>query len=495
MLATAISWYFKQRHKELWDLASKAIENQKDLLEYFVEKLRLTEYGQNFGVRTSLNYSQYKDILPVVGYEELKPYIQRTMKGEQQLIWPADITWFAKSSGTTSNESKYIPITFESLEYTHFKGSKEPLTQFHNFYPKADIFEGKAILIGGTNRMNDVYSKSYQGDLSAILMHHMPAWANFKSTPDVEIMMMDNWEDKLQKMALATIKENVTSISGVPTWTMVLLNRVLEITGKEHIHEVWPNLQLFIHGGMSFEPYRETYKKLIPGEHMKYIETYNASEGFFGVQASKEHRDMLLMTHHGVFFEFYPVSKGPDHCVPLWEVETGINYAVVVTNTSGLWRYVIGDTIEFTQLDPFLFKFTGRTKLFINAFGEELIMDNAETAVTQTCLNLGLRVIDYTGAPCFTKGLEGHEWIFEFEVNPSSLDEFIKVFDAELKKVNSDYAGKRVGDLLMKMPRIHLATKETFKRWLQDKGKLGGQNKVPRLANHRTWLEEILQFI
>ena len=495
MISSAIGWYFKQRQQELWELALKAQKNQEDLLDYFIDKLGRIEYGQNFGVKGKLDYQEFKSALPVVGYEELKPYIRRTMDGEQQLLWPADITWFAKSSGTTSNESKFIPITYEALEHTHFKGSKEPLTQFHSFYPNADIFDGKGVLIGGTHKMNEMNGKAYVGDLSAILMFHMPTWANHKSTPELPIAIMDNWEDKVEKMARATMQENVTSISGAPTWAMVLLNRILEISGKSHIHEVWPNLQLFIHGGMSFEPYRQTYKRLIPGDHMKYIETYNASEGFFGVQAYENQRDLLLMTHHGVFYEFYPVSKGPEYCVPLWEVEIGIAYAIVVTNNSGLWRYVIGDTVEFTQTEPYLFKITGRTKLFINAFGEELIMDNAETAVTETCKMLGLRVVDYTGAPCFEKGNEGHEWIFEFEENPSSLDSFIDVFDEQLKIVNSDYAGKRVGDLLMKKPQVHIASPNTFTRWLQSKGKLGGQNKVPRLGNHRNWLEDILPFI
>lgn len=495
MISSAIGWYFKQRHQELWSLADKAIKNQHELLEYFTDKLSRIVYGHDHHVKNRLSYDEFRSALPVVGYEELKPYIQRNMEGEQQLLWPADITWFAKSSGTTSNESKFIPITFEALEHTHFKGSKEPITQFYSFYPEADIFSGKGILIGGSHNINQVNESCYYGDLSAVLMTHMPQWANWKSAPDVHISIMDNWEEKVEMMAQSTIHENITSISGAPTWSMVLLNRVLEITGKSHIHEVWPNMQLFIHGGMSFEPYREIYKKLIPGDHMRYVETYNASEGFFGVQAYKEQKDLLLMTHHGIFYEFYPVNKGPKYAVPLWEVETGVNYAVVVTNNSGLWRYVIGDTVEFTNTEPYLFKITGRTKLFINAFGEELIMENAETAVAEVCKVMNLEVVDYTGAPCFEKGKEGHEWIFEFKSNPNNLNDFIQLFDDELKKVNSDYEGKRVGELLMKPPRIHLSSPGGFKRWLQDKGKLGGQNKIPRLANHRKYLEEILHFI
>lgn len=495
MISSAIGWYFKQRQLEFWEFAGEARQNQEELLAFFMDKLSRIEYGRNFGVKSEISYEEFRKALPVVGYEELKPYIRRTMDGEQQLLWPADITWFAKSSGTTSNESKFIPISYESLEYNHFKGSKEPLTQFHAFYPEADIFDGKAIFIGGTLKMNETNGKAFVGDLSAILMYHMPSWANYKSSLELNIATMDNWEVKVEKMAFATIKQNITSISGAPTWTMVLLNRVLEITGKEHIHQVWPNLQLFIHGGMSFEPYRETFKQLIPGNHMKYVETYNASEGFFGVQAFKEQRDLLLMTHHGIFYEFYPVHKSPEFCIPLWEVEIGVHYAIIITNTSGLWRYVIGDTIAFSSTNPYLFKITGRTKLFINAFGEELIMDNADFAVTQTCKILDLHVVDYTGAPCFEKGREGHEWIFEFEKDPSSLSEFIQVFDEQLKLVNSDYACKRVGNLVMKDPQVHVATHDTFKRWLHSKGKLGGQNKVPRLGNHREWLEEILPFI
>ncbi len=495
MLSNAIGWYFRQRHDELWKLANDAIQNQLDLLEYFTEKLSRTEYGQVHGVQYAVGYDEFVGKLPVVGYEELKSYILRSMDGEQQLIWPGEITWFAKSSGTTSNEAKFIPITYEALEYNHFRGTKEPITQYYTFYPEANIFNGKALLIGGSHKVNQINPKSYYGDLSAVLMTHMPAWATWKSTPDTQIAIMDNWEEKVERMAHATIKENVTSISGAPTWAMVLLERILEITGKNHIHEVWPNLELFIHGGMSFEPYRQRYKELIPGDHMHYVETYNASEGFFGAQAYKDQRDLLLMTHHGVFYEFYPVSKGPEFTVPLWKVEPDINYAVVVTTCSGLWRYTIGDTIMFTKTQPFLFKITGRVKLFINAFGEELIIENAETAMADTCREFGVRLIDYTAAPRFEELEKGHEWVIELESLPSSTEAFVNHLDARLQEVNSDYAGKRIGNLLMKLPKVHFAQPGTFKNWLSHKGKLGGQNKVPRLSNHRAILEEVLEFL
>lgn len=500
MIGNAIGWYFKQRHQELWDMSAVAIKNQKQLFEYFIQKLSLTEYGRIHGAHPRMTYEEFAQNLPLAGYEELKPYILRTMEGQQGLIWPSDITWFAKSSGTTSNEAKFIPITFECLENTHFKGSKEPVTQYYHFNPKANIFNGKALLIGGSNRITSDYPNCFVGDLSAILMTHMPTWANWKSAPDLSVLVMDNWEEKVERMAETTMHENISSIHGVPTWTQVVIQRVLELSGKSHIHEVWPNLELFVHGGMNFDPYREIFKKLAPDPKMNYVETYNASEGFIGVQAYKDRTDLLLTTNHGIFYEFYDASNGPESIVPLWEVKKGVNYAIVVTNNSGLWRYAIGDTITFTETPMeggkyFLFKFSGRTKLFINAFGEEIIMENAESAVTQTCQKLNLELVDYTGAPRFEFGSEGHEWIFEFKSNPQSLDEFIDIFDQELMKVNSDYLGKRKGNLVMKRPTVHLATPQTFKRWLQSKGKLGGQNKVPRLANHRNILEEILPFM
>jgi len=493
MITSAISWYFRQRHEELWHFISDADKLQWEMFQVFMDKLARTEYGKSFGVKSNFSYSEFAKNIPVVSYEDLKPFILRTMNGEQQLIWPADITWFAKSSGTTSNEAKFIPISYESLEYTHYMGSRESLTQYFAFNPSANIFEGKGLLIGGSHRVNQHNQKAFFGDLSAVLMNHMPLWANWKSTPDIQIAMLENWEEKLEKMALATIHENVTSMSGVPTWTLVLLKRILEITGKSNILEIWPNLELFIHGGMSFAPYLPQFQQLIPSGQMNYIETYNASEGFFGVQAFADNSDLLLMTHHGTFYEFYPVNNGPEHIVPLADVELNVNYAMVITNNSGLWRYVIGDTIKFTNKNPFTFKITGRTKLFINAFGEELVIENAETAISFAAKACNVEIVDYTAAPIFKTGFEGHEWLIEFNHPPENIKLFAEILDQQLKLVNGDYDGKRKGDFVMKMPSIHVAPSGTFHQWLESKGKLGGQNKVPRLSNSRTVLEEILK--
>lgn len=495
MISSAISWYFRQRHDELWKFIGEAEKHQLDLLEVLIDKLSRTDYGKSFGVKSNSTYSEFSKNIPVVTYEDLKPLILRTMNGEQQLIWPADITWFAKSSGTTSNEAKFIPISYESLEYTHYMGSRESLTQYFSFNPNANIFEGKGLLIGGSHRVNQLNQKAYFGDLSAVLMNHMPMWANWKSTPDIQIAMLENWEEKLEKMALVTINENVTSISGVPTWALVLLKRIIEITGKSNVLEIWPNLELFIHGGMNFTPYKSQFEQLIPGVQMNYVETYNASEGFFGVQAYANKSDLLLMTHHGTFYEFYPVSKGPDFIVPLANIELNVNYAMVITNNSGLWRYVIGDTIMFTGKYPFTFKITGRTKLFINAFGEELVIENAENAISQAAKSCGLEIIDYTAAPLFLPHYEGHQWLVEFDVEPGNLNRFTEILDDNLRQVNSDYDGKRKGDLVMKMPMIQSMPKGTFHRWLELKGKLGGQNKVPRLSNNRVIIEEILNIV
>lgn len=492
MISSAISWYFKQRHQELWHMSAESTKYQLELLDYFIEKLSRTVYGTSLGIKDTLGYEEFKKRVPINTYEDLKPFILRSMNGEQKLIWPADITWFAKSSGTTSNEPKFIPITFEALEYNHFKGSKEPITQFFSFCPDSKIFDGKGLLIGGSHKVNQTNSKSYYGDLSAVLMSHMPSWANWKSTPDLHIAIMDNWEEKLEKMALATIHENVTSISGAPTWSLVLLNRILEITGKANIHEVWPNLELFIHGGMSFEPYKQRFQSILPNPKMTYIETYNASEGFFGVQAAMNKKEMLLMTHHGVFYEFFPLNESPENAIPLWEVIPNVNYGMIITNNSGLWRYIIGDTVMFSSINPPLFRITGRTKLFINAFGEELIIDNSETAIANTCLTLNLNLVDYTAAPRFQKDSEGHEWIIELEESSFNKELFVQLLDENLKKVNSDYQSKRSADLLMKLPTVHFVPKGTFNAWLHKIGKLGGQNKVPRLSNSRSIIDEIL---
>jgi hypothetical protein len=495
MISPIIGWYFKQRVKELHSNIERSLENQDILFQDLMEKLSITEYGLKFGIEKTTSYREFAQRVPLATFEDFLPYINRNQQGEQGLLWPGDIRWFAKSSGTTSNVSKFIPMSYEIMEYNHFEGSKEAVTQFHGFYPEGNIFQGKGLLIGGSTNQSEGNNPYYFGDLSGILMVHLPAWANWKSTPDVDVATMASWEQKLEKMVEIIKDEDVTSVSGVPTWTAVVMQRVLEVTGKKHILEVWPNFQLFIHGGVNFEPYREQFRALLPSDQVKYIETYNASEGFFGVQYQPDRTELVLLTHLGIFFEFYPANEAPnvENTVPLSGVKMGIPYAVVISSLGGLWRYMIGDTIQFHSLNPYTFKITGRTKLFINAFGEELVIENAETAIAIACREMEAIVTDYTAAPIYLDQHEdaGHEWLIEFAKPPENLDAFVALLDGELQKTNDDYKAKRTGDMLMKMPTVSAVPTNTFHNWLKSKGKLGGQNKVPRLCNDRKIIEEI----
>lgn len=495
MISPIIGWYFKQRVQELHTNIERSLENQDNLFAELMEKLSLTEYGRKFGMEKTTTYQSFASRIPIATFEDFLPYIERNQKGEQSLLWPGDIRWFAKSSGTTSNVSKFIPMSYEIMEHNHFEGSKEALTQFFSFYPEGKIFDGKGLLIGGTTKQSDEDHAYYFGDLSGILMVHLPAWANWKSTPDVSVATLESWEEKLEKMVQIIKDENVTSVSGVPTWTAVVMQRVLEVTGKKNILEVWPNFELFIHGGVNFEPYREQFRALLPSDNVKYVETYNASEGFFGVQYQADRNELVLLTHLGIFFEFYPANEAPsvENLIPLSDVKTGINYAVVISSVGGLWRYIIGDTIQFHSLNPFTFKITGRTKLFINAFGEELVIENAETAISIACREMDAIVTDYTAAPIYLDQSDeaGHEWLIEFSKAPENLDAFVSLLDTELQNTNDDYKSKRKGDMLMKMPKVTAVPALTFHEWLKSKGKLGGQNKVPRLSNDRKIIEEI----
>ena len=494
MISPIIGWYFKQRVKELRANIERSLENQNILFGELMEKLSLTEYGRKFGIEKLTTYQQFAERVPVASFEDFLPYIERNQRGEQSLLWPGDIRWFAKSSGTTSNVSKFIPMSYEIMEHNHFEGSKEAVTQFFGFYPEGKIFGGKGLLIGGTTKQNEGQDY-YFGDLSGIWMVHLPSWVNWKSTPDVEVATLESWEEKLEKMVEIIKDEDVTSVSGVPTWTAVVMQRVLEVTGKQNILEVWPNFELFIHGGVNFEPYREQFKAFLPSSQVKYLETYNASEGFFGIQYQADRSELVLLTHLGIFFEFYPATEVPSihNIVPLSAVKPGINYAVIISTVGGLWRYIIGDTIQFHGLNPFTFKITGRTKLFINAFGEELVIENAETAIAMACKELDAIVTDYTAAPVYLDQNEnpGHEWLIEFAKPPADLKAFTELLDRELQRTNDDYKGKRAGDMLMKMPQVIAVPTLTFHDWLKSKGKLGGQNKVPRLSNDRKIIEEI----
>jgi hypothetical protein len=457
-----------------------------------------TEWGRRYEYSSIRKVEEYKNRVPVQDYESLKEYIFRTREGEQNILWPTDIKWFAKSSGTTSDKSKFIPVTRESLEECHFKGGKDMLSIYCHNNPDTQLFSGKGLMIGGSRKIDPINEDSYSGDLSAILINELPLWTQLFRTPDSSIALMDEWEAKIQRIAETTMSENVTNIMGVPSWTLVLIKYMLEKTGKKSLLEIWPNLELFMHGGVSFAPYREQFKKLIPSSKMHYLETYNASEGFFGIQDQNNENALLLMLDYGIFYEFVPMGeldKKFPKTLTLAEVETETDYALLISTNGGLWRYMTGDTIQFTTLKPYRIKVSGRTQSFINAFGEELMVHNADIAIEEASKQNEALVKDYTAAPVFISDSDSgaHEWCIEFEKEPKSIDQFMKVLDETLKKVNSDYEAKRHKNMALRFPIIHLMPKGTFYNWLKLKGKLGGQNKVPRLSNNRKIIEEILQ--
>jgi len=472
------------------------IDVQQELLLRLVDFARNTEIGKQYDFTSIYNYKTFAERVPIQKYETVESLIERTRKGEQNLFWPSHIQWFAKSSGTTNAKSKYIPVSNEALENCHLKAGKDMLCLYINNNEEAGLFNGRGLRLGGSSAIYED-NDTYFGDLSAIIIENMPFWADFSSAPKTEVALMSEWETKMEAIVNETIDENITSLVGVPSWMMVFLNAVLEKTGKENILEVWPNLEVYFHGGVNFNPYREQYKKLIPSKNFKYYETYNASEGFFAIQDLNDSNELLLMLDYGIFYEFIPMDKFQDEdsvAIPLQDVEINKNYALVITTNSGLWRYLIGDTIKFVSLDPYRIKITGRTKHFINAFGEELIIENAEDALKKVCKKTRSEIIDYTVAPVFMDGKSkgGHEWIIEFKKAPKNLDYFAELLDNALKSINSDYEAKRYHDMTLVMPKLHKADKGLFYNWLKMKGKLGGQHKIPRLSNNRDFIEELL---
>ncbi|MBB6609529.1 GH3 auxin-responsive promoter family protein [Pontibacter sp. Tf4] len=476
-------------------------EVQQELFQNLITKAKGTEWGKMYGYSDKLSVREFQERVPVSTYEELYPYIERVIKGEQNLLWPGKIEWFAKSSGTTNARSKYIPVSTESLEDCHYKGGKDMLSIYVNLFPETKLFTGKGLSIGGSHRPSELNAKVSCGDVSAVIMQNLPIWAEAMRTPPLKVALMDKWDEKIEKMVELTVQENVTSLSGVPTWTYVLLKRILEVTGKSNILEVWPNMELFTHGAVAFGPYRQLFREIIPSDKMNYLEVYNASEGFFGIQDQAGTEDeMLLMLDYGVYYEFIPMDQFDEEnpkTLTLDQVELGKNYAIVISTNAGLWRYKIGDTIRFTNLSPYRIKISGRTKHFINAFGEEVIVENAEAAITRACEVTGAIISNFTAAPVYMESGKrgGHEWIIEFEKEPDNLKQFTYLLDETLREVNSDYDAKRQNDIALQEPIVHAAPKGTFMNWLRDKGKLGGQNKVPRLSNSREFLEEMLQYI
>ncbi len=495
-----LSWIMKKRIHQIEFFMKYPNEVQEEWLFNLINSARNTEWGKKYDYKSIESRAEFVSRVPLQNYDTLKPYIERMLQGEENILWFSDIKWFAKSSGTTSDKSKFIPVSNESLEECHYKGGKDLLSIYCNNRPESKIFTGKCLIVGGSNQISPVNDEISYGDLSAVLIKNLPIWAEFHTTPNSAIALMEHWEEKLETIANATINVNVTNISGVPTWTVLLAKRILEITGKNNLLEVWPNLELYFHGAVNFAPYRAQFEKLIPSSEMYYLETYNASEGFFGIQDQTNSSEMLLMLDYGIYYEFIPIENLEEEnpkTLTLAEVSLHKNYALVISTNGGLWRYVVGDTIQFTSLNPYRILITGRTKHFINAFGEELIIDNAEKALVSACDSCDAAIKDYTAGPIYfgDKNAGGHEWIIEFEKEPADLNLFTDSLDNALKKINSDYEAKRKGDMALMKPIIHIAKKDTFYNWMKNRGKLGGQHKVPRLANSRIYLDEILKMI
>jgi len=496
LLSPAISSLARMRLWRIDAWKNNPLDAQREVLQDLVTAAQYTEIGRKYNFSQLFNVRSFKEAVPIHEYEDLKPYIERTMNGEQNLLWNTPIYWFAKSSGTTSDKSKFIPVSEESLQDCHFKAVKDVLTLYYNFNPDSELLTGKGLVIGGSNNINPMNNEAQYGDLSAVLLQNTPFWGHWLRTPDLSIALMDEWESKIEKLANSTINENVTSVSGVPTWTLVLFKRILAITGKKTIAEVWPSLELYMHGGVSFTPYKEQFQHLL-GKKIHFLEMYNASEGFFSAQDIPGEEGMLLFVDHGIFMEFMPVNeygKKDPQTISLQDVELKRNYAMIISTNGGLWRYLLGDTIQFTSLKPFRIKVTGRLKHYINAFGEEVIVDNTDKAIAVAADKTGAIVNDYTAAPVyFSANSNGaHEWLIEFEKEPASLDDFTKELDTALKNINSDYEAKRYKEIALRLPIVHSLKKGTFSEWLRKKGKLGGQHKVPRLSNERIYLEEIL---
>ena len=490
------SWFLKKRFHQIELFLKYPDEVQRELLNTLLTKAKNTELGKRYGFEDIKDYETFANRVPVSSYEDYHDLIERSRQGESNIFWPTNIKWFAKSSGTTSSKSKFIPVSAESLEQCHYAASKDLLCMYLNNNPDSQLFVGKSLRLGGSKELYKSNGTVF-GDLSAILIDNMPFWAEFSSTPSSEVSLMADWETKMQAIVNETVQENVTSLAGVPSWMLVLLNEVLTSTGEENLFSIWPNLEVYFHGGVSFEPYVEQYKRILPSDKFKYYEIYNASEGFFAIQDSNDSKDLLLMLDYGIFYEFIPMDTygtPNERVIPLDQVEVGKNYAIIITTNGGLWRYKIGDTVRFTSIRPYHIRVSGRTKHHINAFGEELIIENAESALKKVARQTGCEIVDYTAAPIFMEGRAkgAHEWLIEFKSPPRDHQEFSELLDKYLQEVNSDYEAKRYNNTTLNPPTVHIGREKVFYDWLKSKDKLGGQHKVPRLANTRDYLEELL---
>lgn len=495
---------FSRRTRQIRKYTTQAVQIQNEQFEKLVRKAKNTEFGKKYGFdKSDFDYCKFSNQVPLSTYDQIKPWIELMLAGEKNILWPGLCKWFAKSSGTTSDKSKYIPVTDYALKHTHMRGGTDTVVIYLGLNPASKMFTGKGLILGGSFANDKNIANGIKcGDLSACLIQNVSRPVNHIRTPHKRIALMSEWETKLKALTKHTMNVNVTSLSGVPSWMMGVLKEVLKEKNAKDITEVWPNLEVFFHGGIAFGPYREQYKKLIPSANMHYLETYNASEGFFGIQSSWDDSALQLVIDNRIFYEFIPMDQFSDDtssmkAIPLKDIEIGKNYAMVIT-TAGLWRYIIGDTVRFTQKDPYKFHITGRTKAFINAFGEELMVSNAEEAIAMTCKETGSEISDFTAAPTFANDNKKarHSWIIEFSKLPNDIETFANILDDNLQKVNSDYEAKRYKDIFLDRLELTIAPSGTFNQWLkQKKGKLGGQIKIPRLSNERTYYEQLINII
>ncbi|OFY82631.1 MAG: hypothetical protein A3F72_11965 [Bacteroidetes bacterium RIFCSPLOWO2_12_FULL_35_15] len=501
LLNSIATWWMQKRMHQIELFMKYPIDVQDECLNKLIASAKDTEWGKKHDYKNIKNAEQFKNNVPIQDYETLKPFIDRIRRGEQNILWNTDIKWFAKSSGTTNDKSKFIPVSTESLEECHYNGGRDMIAIHCALCPETQLFTGKNLALAGslfTDNFGNHESKN--GDLSAIVIDNLPIWAEFFRAPDLSIALLDKWDEKLEKLARATLAENVVSLAGVPSWMLLTMKRVLEISEKKSIAEVWPNLEVYFHGGVNFAPYKEQFKSIFNKPKMNYLELFNASEGFFGIQDQKDSEELLLMLDYGIFYEFIPILELGEcdaATITLENVELDKNYALVISTNAGLWRYKLGDTIKFTSLHPFRFKITGRTKHFMNAFGEEIIVDNADKALNIACEKSGALINEYTAAPVYMSENKtgAHEWLIEFEVEPNSIEYFTEMLDNALKSINSDYEAKRYHNLALKLPLVKPLPKGIFFKWLDSKNKLGAQHKVPRLSNDRKYVEEIMGLI
>ena len=490
-----LSFIILKRIKKINQFIENPIKYQKNIFNYLLKKGLKTKFGEEHYLRKINDYKAFKNQIPIRTYEEFEPYIQRIRKGEKNVLWPGEVKWFAKSSGTTNHKSKFIPITKESLKDCHFKAGKDMLSLYENNFKKTTVYKGKGIMLGGSI-LKSTNKKYIDGDLSAILLKEFPFWVNHHRIPDIDTALMKEWDNKLEKIAKQAINTNITNLTGVPSWMLILLKRVLRLSGKKNILEIWPNLELYMHGGVNFDPYRKQFQELIPSNNMNYLEGYNASEGFFAIQDKKPSKGMLLMLNYGIFYEFIPMEQyrqGKKNAINLSEVKLNKQYALVITTNGGLWRYLIGDVIEFTTLTPFRIKILGRTKSYINTFGEELMVHNTDTAIKKSCAKYNCSITDYTVAPIFIDNNSGgHQWFIEFSKKPLNLKLFMKEIDCQLKQLNTDYEAKRTDNLIIKFPELVVIENNEFYFWLKENDRLGGQYKIPRLSANRDIAERLI---